>query len=178
MPATPYDAKGLLKASIRDNNPVIFIEHKAVYKNKGPVPEEDYVIPLGVADVKREGRDLTIVANSWMVTHALAAADILAKEGVSCEVIDPRTLYPLDEKTIVNSVTKTGLCLVVNEAPADGGWSATVAAAITESCWGPLKKPVKRVTGRRTGIPYDKDMERAVVPGVNDVVDGAKALLR
>ena len=104
MPSTPYDVKGLLKASIRDDNPVIFIEHKAVYRNKGNVPKEDYVVPLGVAEVKRAGTDLTIVANSWMVLHALEAAEEMAKAGISVEVVDPRTLYPLDEKTITDSV--------------------------------------------------------------------------
>jgi len=178
MPSTPYDVKGLLKASIRDDNPVVFIEHKAVYRNKGPVPEDDYVLPLGVADIKREGKDLTIVANSWMVLHALAAAEELSKEGISCEVVDPRTLYPLDEQTICNSVKKTGLCLVVNEAPAAGGWSGEVAAVVMENCFDALKKPVKRLTGMRTGIPYDKDLERAVVPGVKEVIEAARNLLR
>lgn len=177
MPATPYDVKGLLKASIRDDNPVIFIEHKAVYRNKAPVPKENYVIPLGVAEVKRAGTDLTIVANSWMVLHALAAAEELAEEGIACEVVDPRTLYPLDEQTICASVRKTGLCLVVNEAPSAGGWSAEAAAVVTEGCFDQLKKPVRRLTGRRTGIPYDKDLERAVVPGVQDVIREARALL-
>ena len=177
MPSTPYDVKGLLKAAIRDDNPVIFIEHKAVYRNKGIVPKEDYVVPLGVAEVKRAGTDLTIVANSWMVLHALAAAEELAKGGISAEVVDPRTLYPLDEKTITGSVKKTGHCLVVNEAPADGGWSGTVASTIMERCFSDMKKPVARLCGRRTGIPYDKDLERAVVPGVADVVREAKALL-
>lgn len=177
MPSTPYDVKGLLKASIRDDNPVVFIEHKAVYRNKGPVPEDDYVLPLGVADIKREGKDLTIVANSWMVLHALAAAEELSKEGMSCEVVDPQTLYPLDERTICNSVKKTGLCLVVNEAPAAGGWSGEVAAVVMENCFDALKKPVKRLTGMRTGIPYDKDLERAVVPGVKEVIEAAKNLL-
>ena len=178
MPSTPYDVKGLLKAAIRDDNPVVFIEHKAVYRNKGPVPEEDYVLPLGVADVKREGKDLTIVASSWMVLHALTAAEELSKEGLSCEVVDPRTLYPLDEQTICNSVKKTGQCLVVTEAPAAGGWSGEVTAVVMENCFDALKKPVKRLTGRRTGIPYDKDLERMVVPGVKDVIEAARNLVK
>lgn len=176
-PATPYDVKGLLKSAIRNDNPVIFIEHKAVYRNKGDVPEEEYLIPLGEAEVKRPGKDLTIVANSWMVAHALAAAEQLAKEGIDCEVVDPRTLYPLDIDTIVNSVKKTGRCLVVNEAPAEAGFSAEVAAVVSEHCFGDLKAPVRRLTGRRTGVPYDKDLERLVVPGVQDVLREAKALL-
>ena len=178
MPSTPYDAKGLLKAAIRDDNPVVVIEHKAVYRNKGPVPEDDYVIPLGVADVKRPGRDLTIVATSWMVLHALAAADELVREGIECEVVDPRTLYPLDEKTIVDSVAKTGRCLVVTEAPAAGGWSGEVAAVVQEACFGRLGRPVRRLCGRRTGIPYDKDLERAVVPGAADVAREARVLVK
>jgi pyruvate/2-oxoglutarate/acetoin dehydrogenase E1 component len=178
MPSTPYDAKGLLKAAIRDDNPVIVIEHKAVYRNKGPVPEDDYLVPLGVADVKRPGRDLTIVATSWMVLHALDAAAGLAREGIECEVVDPRTLYPLDEKTIVDSVAKTGRCLVVSEAPAAGGWSGEVAAVVQEACFGRLKRPVRRLSGRRTGIPYDKDLERAVVPGAADVVREARSLVK
>ena len=177
MPSTPYDVKGLLKASIRNDNPVIFIEHKAVYRNKGPVPQEDYVVPLGVAEVKRPGRDLTIVANSWMVLNALEAAGELARQGIDCEVIDPRTLYPLDEKTILDSVRKTGRCLVVNEAPAAGGWSGEVSSVIMENAFESLKAPVKRLCGRRTGVPYDKDLEREVVPRAADIVKEARALV-
>jgi pyruvate/2-oxoglutarate/acetoin dehydrogenase E1 component len=176
-PATPYDVKGLLKSAIRNDNPVIFIEHKAVYRNKGSVPKEEYLIPLGEAEVKRPGKDLTIVANSWMVIHALAAAEQLAKEGLDCEVVDPRTLYPLDTETIVRSASKTGHCLVVNEAPAEAGFSAEVAALVSERCFGDLKAPVRRLTGRRTGVPYDKDLERMVVPGVEDVLREARALM-
>jgi pyruvate/2-oxoglutarate/acetoin dehydrogenase E1 component len=177
MPSSPYDVKGLLKAAVRDDNPVIFIEHKALYRNKGNVPREDYVLPIGVAEVKRAGSDLTIVANSWMVLHALAAAEELAKQGISAEVVDPRTLYPLDERTIADSVRKTGHCLVVNEAPAAGGFSGEIASVVMEHCFSSLKKPVRRLCGRRTGIPYDKDLERAVVPAAADVVREARALL-
>ena len=177
MPSTPYDVKGLLKAAVRDDNPVIFIEHKAMYRNKGVVPVDDYVIPLGKADVKRAGTDLTIVATSWMVVHALAAAEELAKQGISAEVVDPRTLYPLDEATICDSVRKTGHCLVVVEAPAAGGFSGEIASVVMEHCFTALKKPVKRLCGLRTGIPYDKDLERAVVPSVADVAREARALL-
>ena len=175
-PATPYDVKGLLKSAIRNDNPVIFIEHKAVYRDKGNVPQEEYLIPLGEAEVKRPGKDLTIVANSWMVLHALTAAEELARDGIECEVVDPRTLYPLDTDTIVKSVRKTGRCLVVNEAPAEAGFSAEVAAVVSEQCFGELKAPVRRLTGPRTGIPYDKDMERLVVPGAEDVHREAGAL--
>jgi pyruvate/2-oxoglutarate/acetoin dehydrogenase E1 component len=176
MPSTPYDVKGLLKAAIRNDNPVIFIEHKAIYRNKGPVPADDYIIPLGAAEVKRPGKDLTIVANSWMVLLALEAAGELARRGIDCEVIDPRTLYPLDEKTILESVRKTGRCLVVNEAPAAGGWSGEVSSVIMENAFSSLKCPVKRLCGRRTGVPYDKDLEREVVPSAADIVREACAL--
>jgi pyruvate dehydrogenase E1 component beta subunit len=178
MPSTPYDAKGLLKSAIRNDNPIVFIEHKALYRQKGEVPEDDYAIPIGQADIKRSGNDLTIVANSWMVTHALEAAEELTGDGISCEVIDPRTLYPLDEEKICESVKNSGLCIVVNEAPAAGGWSGDVASIITEQCFSDLKKPVMRITGMRTGIPYDKDLERQVVPGVKDVIKGVKELMQ
>jgi acetoin:2,6-dichlorophenolindophenol oxidoreductase subunit beta len=164
MPSTPYDAKGLLKAAVRSDNPVILIEHKALYFTKGEVPEEDYVVPFGVADVKRAGADVTIIATSWMVLHALAAAEKLAREGISCEVVDPRTLWPLDKDTLCKSVAKTRHCVVVTEAPAEGGWSGEAAAVIGEGCFGELKKPVKRVCGMRTGVPYGTVLEKAVVP--------------
>ena len=178
MPATPYDAKGLLKAAIRCNNPVIVIEHKALYKLKGPVPKTDYVLPLGKAAVKRTGKDATIIGTSWMAVHALEAAELLAKDGIDCEVMDPLTLYPLDVDTIAKSVRKTGRCVVVNEAPAAGGYASELAAVVSESCWDSLKKPVKRVTGMRTGIPYDKDLERAVVPSVPWIVDAVREVLK
>ncbi len=177
MPSTPYDVKGLLKSAIRNDNPVIFIEHKALYFTKGEVPEEEYLVPLGVADIKREGKDVTIIATSWMVLHALAAAEKLAKEGVSCEVLDPRTLWPLDKDTLVKSVTKTKRCVVVTEAPAEGGWSAEAATIVTENCFSELKKPVKRVCGMRTGIPYGKDMEKAVVPNDEWIIAGIREVL-
>jgi pyruvate/2-oxoglutarate/acetoin dehydrogenase E1 component/TPP-dependent pyruvate/acetoin dehydrogenase alpha subunit len=177
MAATPYDVKGLLKAAIRCDNPVIFIEHKAVYRLKGPVPKSDYVLPLGRAAVKRPGRDVTIVANSWMSLHALTAAEELAQQGISCEVIDPLTLYPLDKETICQSVSRTGYCVVVNEAPAEGGFASEVAAVVQEGCWPQLKAPVLRVCGMRTGIPYDKDLERAVVPSPPWITAAVKKLL-
>lgn len=177
MPSTPYDMKGLLKSAIRDDNPVMVIEHKALYFTKGPVPEEEYFVPLGVADVKREGSDVTIIATSWMVLHALAAAEKLSEKGVSCEVIDPRTLWPLDKKTLIRSLKKTGRCVVVTEAPAEGGWSGEVAAVIQENCFDELKKPVKRVCGMRTGVPYGKDLERAVVPNEEWIIKGVQDVI-
>jgi len=164
MPSTPKDIKGLLKSAVRDDNPVLMIEHKALYSTKGEVPEEDYTIPLGVADVKREGGDVTIIATSWMVLHALKAAEALARDGISCEVVDPRTIWPLDKATITKSVDKTGRCVIVTEAPAEGGWSGEAMAVVMENCFGSLKKPAVRVCGMRTGIPYGTVLEKAVVP--------------
>ena len=177
MPSTPYDVKGLLKSAIRDDNPVVFIEHKVLYFTKGDVPKEDYTIPLGVADVKREGKDVTIIATSWMVLHALKAAERLAQEGISCEVVDPRTLWPLDKETIVRSVSKTKRCVVVTEAPAEGGWSGEAAAVVMENCFADLAGPVKRVCGMRTGIPYGAELERAVVPDDEWVIAGVREVL-
>jgi len=178
MPVTPADAKGLLKAAVRDDNPVLLIEHKALYFTKGEVPDGDYVIPFGVADIKRPGSDVTIIATSWMVLQALAAAERLAQEGISCEVVDPRTLWPLDKETLCRSAAKTGRCLVVTEAPAEGGWSGEAAAVIQEGCWGLLKRPVRRVCGMRTGIPYGAALERAVVPNDEWIAEAARALMR
>ncbi len=172
MPSTPYDVKGLLKSSIRNDNPVIFIEHKSLYFTKGEVPDEEYLVPLGVADIKRKGEDVTIIATSWMVLHAVSAAEKLAKEGISCEVIDPRTLWPLDKETLVNSVSRTGRCVVVTEAPAEGGWSAEAVAVIMEECFDKLKKPVKRICGMRTAIPYGAVLEKAVVPNEDWIING------
>lgn len=177
MPSTPYDVKGLLKSSIRNDNPVVFIEHKSLYFTKGEVPEEEYLVPLGVANVKREGSDVTVIATSWMVPHALKAAERLQKEGISCEVIDPRTLWPLDKETITKSVAKTRRCVVVTEAPAEGGWSAEAATVVTENCFHDLAKPVKRVCGMRTGIPYGHVLERAVVPNDEWIIEGVREVL-
>ena len=178
MPSTPYDMKGLLKSAIRNDNPVIVIEHKSLYFTEGKVPEEEYLVPLGIADVKREGRDVTIIATSWMVLHALAAAEKLAKEGISCEVVDPRTLWPLDKETLVKSVAKTKRCVVVTEAPAEGGWSAEATTVVTQNCFDELKKPVKRVCGMRTAIPYGKDLEKAVVPNDQWIMAGVHEVLK
>jgi len=164
MPSTPKDMKGLLKSAVRDDNPVLIIEHKALYMTKGEVPDGDYTIPLGVAEVKREGADVTVVATSWMVAHALKAAEDLSAQGISCEVVDPRTLWPLDKAAIAKSVSKTGRCVVVTEAPAEGGWSGEALAVVMENCFASLKKPAARVCGMRTGIPYGTALEKAVVP--------------
>ena len=178
-PATPYDAKGLLVSAIRDNNPVLFMEHKLLYRQKGPVPEETYSIPLQSADVKREGRDLTIVAYSIMVPRALEAAAKLAEEGIEVEVVDPRCLKPLDTETIVHSVSKTGRVLIVHEAPVTGGFGGELAAVIAGSeAFDYLDAPIRRLAGRDIPIPYNRTLERAAVPQVEDIVAAARSLAR
>lgn len=178
MPSSPYDVKGLLKSAIRDDNPVVFIEHKALYFEKGEVPEKEYLIPLGQAKVKRTGEDVTIIATSWMVPFALEAAQHLQEEGISCEVIDPRTLWPLDKETITHSVRKTGLCLVVTEASAEGGWSGEASSVVHEHCFADLKRPVKRHCGMRTGIPYGPTLERQCIPSAESIAGAVGELLR
>ncbi|RLC85416.1 MAG: alpha-ketoacid dehydrogenase subunit beta [Chloroflexi bacterium] len=177
MPSTPYDAKGLLIASIRDDNPVIFIEHKLLYKVKGPVPEEPYTIPLSTAEVKREGRDLTIVATSIMVKRSLEAAEQLAQEGIEVEVVDPRTLKPLDEETIIRSVMKTGRVLIVHEACKTGGYGGELAALIAGSeAFDYLDAPIVRLAGRDMPIPYNRTLEYHTVPQVENIVEAARQL--
>jgi acetoin:2,6-dichlorophenolindophenol oxidoreductase subunit beta len=179
MPSTPYDAKGLLVSAIRDNNPVMFIEHKLLYHQKGTVPEGEYTIPLGQAEVKREGKDLTVVATSIMVPRALEAAGRLAEEGIDIEVIDPRTLKPLDGETIVRSVSKTGRLLVVHEAPVTGGFGGEVVATVAASeAFDFLDAPIRRLGGKNTPIPYNRTLERSVVPQVEDIISAARALAR
>jgi pyruvate dehydrogenase E1 component beta subunit len=178
MPSTPYDVKGLLIQSIRDDNPVIFIEHKLLYKTKGEVPEEPYTIPLGQAEVKRQGTDLTIVATSVMVQRALAAADQLAHQGIEIEVVDPRTLRPLDEATIVASVKKTGKVLIVHEAVRTGGYGGELAATIAESeAFGYLEAPIVRLAGKDIPIPYNRQLEHHAVPQVENIVEKARQLV-
>ena len=177
MPSTPYDVKGLLLSSIRDDNPVIFVEHKLLYKTKGPVPEEAYTIPLGTAEVKREGRDLTIVATSIMVKRSLEAAEQLAQEGIEVEVVDPRTLKPLDEETIVRSVVKTGRMLIVHEACKTGGYGGELAAVIAGSeAFDYLDAPIVRLAGRDMPIPYNRNLEYHTVPQVENIVEAARQL--
>ena len=177
MPSTPYDVKGLLISSIRDDNPVVFIEHKLLYKTKGDVPEEMYEIPLGKADIKREGKDLTIIATAIMVKKSLEAAEVLAGEGIDVEVVDPRTLRPLDTETVVNSVKKTGKVLIVHEAVKTGGYGGELAAVIAESeAFGYLEAPILRLAGREVPIPYNRELEAAAVPQVDDIVAKAREL--
>jgi pyruvate dehydrogenase E1 component beta subunit len=177
MPSTPYDVKGLLISSIRDDNAVVFIEHKLLYKVKGPVPEESYTIPLGKADLKREGTDLTIVATSIMVQRSLQAAEELEKEGISVEIVDPRTLRPLDTETIIESVKKTGKVLIVHEAVKTSGIGAEFAAVISESeAFGYLEAPIIRLAGREVPIPYNRNLEYHSVPQVENIVEKARQL--
>lgn len=179
MPSTPYDAKGLLLAAIEDDNPVIFVEHKLLYKTKGPVPEDYYTVPLSQSELKREGRDLTVIATSIMVPRALEAATHLASEGIELEVIDPRTLKPLDLGPVVRSVCKTSRALVVHEAPITGGFGGELVAQIVASeAFDYLDAPVRRLAGLDVPIPYNRELERRAVPQVEDIVREARALVR
>jgi 2-oxoisovalerate dehydrogenase E1 component len=175
-PSTPYDAKGLLASAIRDDNPVIFLEHKALYATKGPVPSEAYAIPLGRADIKRAGDDVTVVATQAMVSRALAAAAELAKEGIGVEVIDPRTLVPLDEATILASVRKTHRLVVAHEAVKRGGFGAEIAALIAEQALDDLDAPVVRVGARAVPMPYNDALERATIPTQDDITAAIRSL--
>lgn len=178
QPSNAYDAKGLMKAAIRDDNPVLFYEHKLLYNLKSEVPEEDYEIPLGAADVKREGTDITIVATAIMVSRALEAAKELEKEHISVEIIDPRTLVPLDTKTILESVKKTSRALIVYEAVKRGGYGAEIASMIAESdVFDYLDAPIKRLGGVAAPIPYHPELEKAAVPQVNDIVHACRKLM-
>src|SRR2546426_176740 len=175
-PATPYDAKGLLVSAIRDDNPVIFLEHKALNATKGAVPENHYAIPLGKADVKRAGTDVTVVATQAMVARALAAAAELEKEGVSVEVIAPRTLVPLDEATILGSIAKTGRLVIAHEAVKRGGWGAELAALVAERAIDGLDAPIVRVAARNVPMPYNDALERATIPTQQDIAAAIRGL--
>lgn len=177
-PSTPYDAKGLLLSSIRDPNPVCFLEHKLLYKSKGEVPEEEYTIPLGVADVKRKGSDITVVASEIMVHKSLTAAEKLSDEGISVEVIDPRTLRPLDVDTIAQSVMKTGRLLVVHEAVKTAGWAGEIMASVSETpAWDYLDAPMRRLAGKDVPIPYNPKLEAAAVPQEDDILREIRAIV-
>ncbi|GED16654.1 alpha-ketoacid dehydrogenase subunit beta [Aneurinibacillus migulanus] len=178
QPSTPYDAKGLLKAAINDDNPVMFYEHKMLYGVRGDVPEETYEIPLGKADIKKEGTDVTIVATSMMVHKSLEAAKLLEEEGISVEVIDPRTLVPLDKETILHSVRKTGRVIVVYEAVKRGGYGAEIASMIGESdVFDYLDAPIMRLGGRAVPMPYNAFLEQKAVPQVEDIVQACKTIM-
>jgi pyruvate/2-oxoglutarate/acetoin dehydrogenase E1 component len=177
VPSTPYDGKGLLKTAIRDDNPVIFLEHKALYATKGEVPTEEYTIPFGVADVKREGTDVTVVGIHTMVHRALAAAEKLAAEGISVEVIDPRTLVPLDVETIVASLRKTKHLVIAHEAVERGGAAGEIAMQVMDRAFDYLDAPIKRVCGRNVPIPYNLALERLAIPQEEDVIDAIREVL-
>jgi len=177
-PSTPYDAKGLLLSSIRDPNPVCFVEHKLLYKVKGEVPEEEYTIPIGAAEVKRKGKDLTVVAGNIMVPRSLAVAEKLSAEGIEVEVVDPRTLRPLDVDTISDSVRKTGRLLVVHEACQTGGWAGEVIASVSSSpAFNYLDAPMRRLAGADVPIPYNRNLEQAAVPQEEDIEREIRALV-
>jgi|SRR6516162_8694 len=178
VPSTPRDAKGLMKAAIRDDNPVVFFEDKMQYKLKGPVPSDDYVIPLGLADIKREGSDITIVATSSMVQVALGAARMLEEIGIDAEIVDPRTTWPLDEKTIVESVKKTSRAIVMDEGYGRYGVAAELAAVVAEGAFYDLDAPVTRLGALHVPIPFSPPLEDATVPTEQSVFDTARRLCR
>jgi pyruvate/2-oxoglutarate/acetoin dehydrogenase E1 component len=177
VPSTPYDAKGLFKSAIRDDNPVVIFEHKISYKKvKGPVPIEEYLIPFGVADVKRQGTDITLVALSSMVQTALRAATMLEEVGISAEVVDPRTTWPLDEKTLIDSVKKTSRCVVIDEGYYRYGVTGELASVIQEGAFYDLDGPVRRLGAMHVPIPFSPSLEDATVPTDRDVVDLARRM--
>jgi len=177
MPATPRDAKGLLKSAIRDDDPVMFIEHKLLYMTDGDVPEGEELIPIGVADVKREGTDVTLVSWSHMVLKCLQAAEQLAADGIAVEVVDLRSLAPWDAETVLASVRKTGRLVVAHEAVRRGGFGGEVAATVAERAFDALKAPIVRVAGLNTTIPFNLGLERVSVPQVADIVAGVRSVL-
>ncbi len=178
MPSNAYDLKGLLKSAIRDENPVIFFEPKGVYQNSSVIPDDPYLIPLGLADVKLEGNDITIIAIGAMVPIALEAADYLLKnKGVSAEVVDPRTLRPLDTETLISSVTKTGRCVIVHEANTFGGFGAEIAAMLADLAFDKIKAPIKRIGGLEAPVPVSPSLEVVVIPNKQRIIETVCALL-
>ncbi len=177
VPTTPYDAKGLLKTAIRSDDPVLFMEHRAVLNTRGPVPEEEYLIPFGQARIAREGKDVTVVGIAAMVNRALAAADTLAGEGISVEVIDPRTLVPLDIETILASVHKTGRLLVVDEDYSPCGIASEIGMQVMERGFDDLDAPVARLTGAQTPVPYSAPLEEAIIPNPRTIAQAIRDLL-
>jgi pyruvate/2-oxoglutarate/acetoin dehydrogenase E1 component len=179
IPSTPYDAKGLLKTAIRDDNPVVFLEQKLLYRTKGPVPDEEYTLPLGSAEVKRPGRDLSIITYGRMVPRSLEVAESLSKEGIEVEVVDIRSLRPLDAATLVASARKTGRVLVVHEAPQFGGFGGEIAAAVGDSeAFYYLDAPIRRLGAMETPVPYNRHLEAHVVPTVERITAAVRDLLK
>jgi len=177
VPSTPYDAKGLLKSAIRGGNPVFFCEHKLLYPIQGEVPEEEYTVTFGIADVKREGADVTVVATLYMVHKALKAAEMLEAEGISVEVVDPRTLTPLDKQTIIKSVKKTGRIVIVSEDCKTAGVSAEIAAVVAEEVLDYLDAPIKRVAEPDTPIPFSPPLEQYVIPDEKAIIKAVKEVV-
>ncbi len=177
VPSTPYDAKGLLKAAIRGDNPILFCEHKLLYPMEGEVPEEEYTVPFGTADIKKEGSDVTIVATLYMVHLALRAAEVLEKQGVNVEVVDPRTLTPLDKQAIIRSVKKTGRIVIVSEDCKTAGVSAEIAASVAEEALDYLDAPIKRLAEPDTPIPFSPTLEQYVIPNEKSIVRAVKEVL-
>jgi len=178
LPSTPYDVKGLLKSAIRDDNPVIIFEDKMMYKLKGPVPAEDYVVPLGVADVKRLGDDISLIATSSMVQVALEAAVLLAEIDISAEVVDPRTTWPLDEKTLIESVKKTSRAIVLDEGYERYGVTAEIAAVVASGAFYDLDAPVRRMGAMHVPIPFSPPLEDVTVPTAQTVFEAARAMVK
>lgn len=177
VPSTPADAKGLMAAAIRDDNPVVYLHPYMLTLDKGEVPDGEYVVPIGIADIKRPGTDVTIVAVGWMVKKALAAAEQLASDGISAEVVDPRTLNPLDVNTIVKSVKKTGRVVLVDQAPRHSSAAAVIAGEIAEHGFGHLRAPLKMVTAFDTPIPYSEPLENYVVPNEDRIIQAVKSVI-
>jgi pyruvate/2-oxoglutarate/acetoin dehydrogenase E1 component len=177
MPSTPADAKGLLKTAIRDDDPVIFFEHRLLYALKGEVPDGEYVIPLGQADVKREGTDVTVVATAMMVHEALRAAEELSKEGIQIEVVDPRSLLPLDCETLVRSIKKTGRLLIVHEACKTGGMGGEIAAIAAKEAFGYLDAPIERICAPDIPVPYSPPLENYYIPKKADIVTTVRKMV-
>jgi pyruvate dehydrogenase E1 component beta subunit len=177
VPSTPADAKGLMASAIRDDNPVVYLHPYMLTLDKGEVPEGEYLVPIGVADVKRPGTDVTVIAVGWMVTKALSAAERLGVEGISVEVIDPRTLAPLDVKTIVESVKRTGRVVLVDQAPRQSSAAAVIAGEIAEHAFGSLRAPLKMVTALDAPIPYSEPLENYVVPNEEKIVQAVRSVM-
>ena len=176
MPTTPYDAKGLMTAALRTPNPVIFLEHKLLYTKKGHVPEEEYIVQIGLADVRRPGSDVTVVASGLMVDRAMAAAEILATSGTDAEVIDLRSVQPLDEQTILTSVRKTGRLVIVHEAPVRGGFGGEIAAVVAEKAFGYVDAPIQRVGAPWAPIPFGPDLIAEYIPSVENIVASVRRI--